>query len=175
MDLFPSAGSSRCHSLSVFRRTIKMTLPLAPPHVLQFRELPFLTYAISPSIAGIAFNPVTRQAVLADPNATSSQITFIDPQSESVRSMSVFSEETGPVEYRISGASARADVAFQPFSNTVVYFQSQDQRSLAAGILPSCSVPPSSPLVKPGLLPSARANCGFHHAQRMCPFPEPLP
>ncbi len=83
--------------------------------------VPFLTYAISPSIAGIAFNPVTRQAVLADPNATSSQITFIDPQSESVRSMSVFSEETGPVSTGSPELGA-ADVAFQPFSNTVVSF-----------------------------------------------------
>src|SRR5260370_12921921 len=71
--------------------------------------------------AGLVFNPFTRQAVLADPNATSSQITFIDPQSESVGSMSVFSEETGPVSTGSPELGA-ADVAFQPFSNTVVSF-----------------------------------------------------
>jgi DNA-binding beta-propeller fold protein YncE len=83
--------------------------------------VPFLTYTISPSITGIAFNPVTRQAVLADPNATSSQITFIDPQSESVSSMSLFAEETGQVSTGSPELGA-ADVAFQPFSNTVVSF-----------------------------------------------------
>jgi DNA-binding beta-propeller fold protein YncE len=83
--------------------------------------VPFLTYTISPSIAGIAFNPVTRQAVLADPNATSSQITFIDPQSQSVNSMTLFSEETGQVNTGSPELGA-ADVAFQPFSNTVVSF-----------------------------------------------------
>jgi hypothetical protein len=50
---------------------------------------PFLTYSISPSIVGIAFNPITRNAVLADPNATFSQITFIDPKSQTVSSMSL--------------------------------------------------------------------------------------
>jgi len=83
--------------------------------------VPFLTYTISPSITGIAFNPITRQAVLADPNATSSQIIFIDPQSESVSPMSVFSEETGQVSTGSPELGA-ADVAFQPFSNTVVSF-----------------------------------------------------
>jgi DNA-binding beta-propeller fold protein YncE len=83
--------------------------------------VPFLTYTISPSITGIAFNPVTRQAVLADPNATSSQITFIDPQSQLIGSMTLFSEETGPVSTGSPELGA-ADVAFQPFSNTVVSF-----------------------------------------------------
>lgn len=82
---------------------------------------PFLTYSISPSIAGIAVNPVTRQIVLADPNVTSSQITFIDPQSESVGSMTLFAESTGPV---ITGGPelGAAATAFQPFSNTAVSF-----------------------------------------------------
>src|SRR5713226_978250 len=51
---------------------------------------PFLTYSISPSILGISFNPITRTAVLADPNATFSQISFIDPKSQTVSSMSLF-------------------------------------------------------------------------------------
>jgi len=82
---------------------------------------PFLTYTISASIVGIAINPVTRQAVLADPNATLGQIIFIDPQSESVGSMTVFSEETGPVSTGSPELGA-ADVAYQPFSNTAVSF-----------------------------------------------------
>ncbi len=83
--------------------------------------VPFLTYTVSPSIMGIAISPVTRRAVLADPNATFSQIIFIDPQSQSVSSMSLFSEETGQVSTGSPELGA-ADVAFQPFSNTAVSF-----------------------------------------------------
>jgi DNA-binding beta-propeller fold protein YncE len=82
---------------------------------------PFLTYSISPSIVGISFNPVTRTAVLADPNATISQISFIDPKSQTVSSMSLFSEETGPATTGALELGA-AEVAFQPFSNTAVSF-----------------------------------------------------
>jgi DNA-binding beta-propeller fold protein YncE len=82
---------------------------------------PFLTYSISPSIVGIAINPITRSAVLADPNATFSQISFIDPKSQSVSSMSLFSEETGQVSTGAPELGA-ADVSFQPFSNTAISF-----------------------------------------------------
>ena len=82
---------------------------------------PFLTYTISPSIVGIAVNPVTRQLVLADPNVTNSQITFIDPQSETVGSMTLFAGATGQVS---SGAPelGATTTAFQPFSNTALSF-----------------------------------------------------
>jgi DNA-binding beta-propeller fold protein YncE len=82
---------------------------------------PFLTYSISPSIVGIAINPITRSAVLADPNATSSQISFIDPKSQSVTAMSLFSEETGPASIGVPELGA-AEVAFQPFTNTAISF-----------------------------------------------------
>jgi hypothetical protein len=82
---------------------------------------PFLTYSISPSIVGISFNPITRVAVLAAPNATSSQITFIDPKSQSVSAMSLFSEETGPASTGVPELGL-AEVAFQPFTNTAVAF-----------------------------------------------------
>jgi len=82
---------------------------------------PFLTYTISASIVGIAINPVTRQAALADPNVTFSQITFIDPQSESVSSMNLFSETTGQATTGAPELGAET-VAFQPFSNTAVSF-----------------------------------------------------
>ena len=83
--------------------------------------IPFLTYTISPSISGIAFNPVTRQAVLADSNTTFSQIIFIDPQSQSVSSMTLFAGATGQVSTGSPELGA-TDVAFQPFSNTAVSF-----------------------------------------------------
>jgi len=82
---------------------------------------PFLTYSISPSIVGIAINPITRSVVLADANATSSQISFIDPKSQSVTAMSLFSEETGPASTGVLELGA-AEVAFQPFTNTAVSF-----------------------------------------------------
>src|SRR5437667_398441 len=82
---------------------------------------PFLTYTISPSIVGIAFNALTRRAILADPNATSSQINFIDPISQSVNPMTVFIGATGSVS--IGAPELGADTtAFQPFSNTAVSF-----------------------------------------------------
>jgi DNA-binding beta-propeller fold protein YncE len=87
--------------------------------------VPFLVYQnISPSIAGIAMNSVTRQAVLADPNVTFSQITYIDPQSELPTSMTLFVGATGQVS---SGAPelGATDVAFQPFTNTAVSFNPQ--------------------------------------------------
>jgi len=82
---------------------------------------PFLTYSISPSIVGIAINPITRSAALADPNATSSQVSFIDPKSQSVTAMSLFSEETGPTSIGVPELGA-AEVAFQPFTNSAVSF-----------------------------------------------------
>jgi DNA-binding beta-propeller fold protein YncE len=82
---------------------------------------PFLTYTISPSIVGVAVNPVTRQLVLADPNVTNSQIIFIDPRSESISPMTLVAESTGQVT--TGGPELGAEtVAFQPFSNTAVSF-----------------------------------------------------
>src|SRR6266571_2373109 len=83
--------------------------------------VPFLTYTISPSITGIAINPITRQAVFADPNATSSQILYIDAQSQSVTSMTLFLNATGQVSTGSPELGA-ASVAFQPFSNTALSF-----------------------------------------------------
>jgi DNA-binding beta-propeller fold protein YncE len=70
---------------------------------------------------GIAINPITRKAVLADPNATSGQITYIDPQSETVSSMSLFVGATGSVSTGSAELGATT-VAFQPFTNTAVSF-----------------------------------------------------
>src|SRR5260370_18758799 len=66
-------------------------------------------------------NRITRSAVLDDPNATFSQVSFIDPKSQTVSSMSLFSEETGPATTGAPEIGA-AEVAFQPFSNTAVSF-----------------------------------------------------
>jgi DNA-binding beta-propeller fold protein YncE len=86
--------------------------------------VPFLTYTISPSTTGIAINPVTRQAVIVDPNATFSQIGFIDTQSQSVTSMTVFLGATGQVSTGSPELGA-TNIAFQPFTNTAVSFNSK--------------------------------------------------
>lgn len=83
--------------------------------------IPFLTYSISSSIAGIAINPLTQQAVLADPNARFSQITYIDSRSQSVSSTTLFEGQTGSVSTGIPEIGA-ARAAFQPFTNTAVSF-----------------------------------------------------
>src|SRR6266446_3297777 len=83
--------------------------------------IPFLTYTISPSTAGIAFNPVTRMAVLADENVTFAQHLFLDPLSQSITSMTVFAGAVGLVASGSPELGA-TNVAFQPFTNTAVSF-----------------------------------------------------
>jgi len=83
--------------------------------------VPFLTYTVSPSIAGIAINPLTRLAVLADTNTTFGQIAFLDPQSQTVTSMTVFAGAIGQVSSGSPELGA-TNVAFQPFTNTAVSF-----------------------------------------------------
>src|SRR6266481_6129910 len=83
--------------------------------------IPFLTYTISPSTAGIAFNPITRMAVLADDNVTFAQNSFLDPRSQNVISMTVFAGAVGQVSSGSPELGA-TNVAFQPFTNTAVSF-----------------------------------------------------
>jgi len=83
---------------------------------------PFLTYTLTPTVQGIAINPVGRTAVLADPNADSSQIGFINSLDQTVTSVTLFSETTGVPTTGLAPESGVADVAFQPFTNTAVSF-----------------------------------------------------
>jgi DNA-binding beta-propeller fold protein YncE len=82
----------------------------------------FLTFALTPTVQGIAINQITRTAVLADPNASSSQISFIDSLDQTVSSFSLFSETTGVPTNGLAPESGLADVSFQPFTNTAVVF-----------------------------------------------------
>jgi DNA-binding beta-propeller fold protein YncE len=99
--------------------------PPAPPNTplscTASSGVPFLTYTISPSTAGIAFNRITRTAVLADENVTFAQISFVDPQSQTVSSMTLFAGATGQVSSGSPELGA-TNVAFQPFTNTAVSF-----------------------------------------------------
>ena len=82
----------------------------------------FLTYALTPTVQGIAINPITRTAVLADPNADSAQIGFIDSLDQTVSSFTLYSEITGVPTTGLAPESGVADVSFQPFTNTAVSF-----------------------------------------------------
>jgi DNA-binding beta-propeller fold protein YncE len=82
----------------------------------------FLTYSLTPTVQGIAINPVTRTAVLADPNASQSQISFIDSLDQTVSSFTLYSETTGVPTTGLPPESGVADVAFQSFTNTAVSF-----------------------------------------------------
>ena len=85
----------------------------------------FLTYSLTPTVQGIAINQVTRTAVLADPNADVSQISFIDSLDQTVSSFTLYSETTGVPTTGLAPESGVADVAFQPFTNTAVAFNPQ--------------------------------------------------
>jgi DNA-binding beta-propeller fold protein YncE len=98
------------------------TPPSTAPVCTANSGVPFLTYIVSPSTLGIAINPITRRAILVDPNAPSSQINFIDPISQNVNFMTVFVGATGTSTG--SPELGAATVAFQPFTNTALSFNS---------------------------------------------------
>jgi DNA-binding beta-propeller fold protein YncE len=100
------------------------TPPSTAPVCTANSGVPFLTYQVSPSTLGIAINPITRRILIADHNATFSQLNFIDPQSELVSPMTVFLNATGAVSTGSPEIGAAA-VAFQPFTNTALSFNSQ--------------------------------------------------
>ncbi len=84
----------------------------------------FLTFSVSPTQQGIAINPITRTAMLADPNATSSQVDFINTLDQSVSAVQLSQGSIGTTAG--TGPEIRdANVAFQPFSNTGVLFNPQ--------------------------------------------------
>jgi hypothetical protein len=80
-----------------------------------------LAFLISPTLQGIAVNPLTRRLAFADPNVSSSQITFLDPLIRNFTSMSIFSGATGAT---FTGAPeiGLTAVGFQPYSGTAVAF-----------------------------------------------------
>ena len=82
----------------------------------------FLTFLLTPTVQGIAINPIARTAVLADPNASGAQIAFIDSLDQAVSSVTLFSETTGVPSTGLAPESGGADVSFQPFTNTAVSF-----------------------------------------------------
>ncbi len=84
--------------------------------------LAFLTYSLTPTVQGIAINPITRTAALVDPNASSAQVGFIDSLDQSFTFLTLYSEIVGVPSGALAPESGAAAVAFQPFTNTVVTF-----------------------------------------------------
>ncbi len=81
----------------------------------------FLTFSVTPTQQGIAINPISRTAMLADPNATSGQVNFIDTLDQSVSALSLTQGSLGTTpgtSFEIGDTS----VAFQPYTNTGVLF-----------------------------------------------------
>ncbi|MDP9338566.1 MAG: hypothetical protein M3P45_06830 [Acidobacteriota bacterium] len=93
----------------------------ASPGTVSF-GLAFLTFSLTRTVQGIAINPITRTAVLADPNANSAQISFINSLDQSFSFISLFAETVGPPPNNVPTESGVADVAFQPFTNTALAF-----------------------------------------------------
>ena len=91
----------------------------ASPGVMTF-GLACLTFALTPTVEGIAINPITRTAVLADPNASAQQISFINSLDQSFTFISLFTETVGVPPSNVPRESGVADVAFQPYTNTAV-------------------------------------------------------
>jgi DNA-binding beta-propeller fold protein YncE len=82
----------------------------------------FLTYALSPTTQGIAINPITRDAVLVDPNDNISQVSFIDSLDQSVTSFTLYAETVGIPPTNVPTESGVAAASYQPFTDTAVIF-----------------------------------------------------
>lgn len=97
---------------------------------------PDLTFSISNTNQGIAINPESRTAVVADPNATIGQISFISTLDEGVTSLtlSVGSFLTTAGNAPEVGATW---VGFQPFTNVAVSFNPNPQRNEVSFIDPT--------------------------------------
>ncbi len=82
-----------------------------------------ITYAIRPTIQGIDINPITHSAVLADPNQTTSQVTFINSLDQSITSLNLCNDNNLAIVTPALSCGPEggiAQVAYQPFTNTVV-------------------------------------------------------
>jgi DNA-binding beta-propeller fold protein YncE len=84
----------------------------------------YLTYSLSPTMQGVAINPISRAAMLADPNATSAQVNFINTLDQSISPVTLTEGSIGTTAG--TGPEIRdTNVAFQPYSNSGVLFNPQ--------------------------------------------------
>jgi len=81
-----------------------------------------LAFNVSPSLQGIAVNPITRQLAFADPNVQIAQVSFLDPLTRFFTAMTISKGGVGATTNSGAPEIGEASVAFQPFSNTAVAF-----------------------------------------------------
>ena len=89
-----------------------------------FYGQPNLTIQISPTLQGVAINPITQTAAMADANATNLQISLLNSLDQSVTSIG-FSATCTAFATPCAGAPellATTDVAWQPYTNAVVSY-----------------------------------------------------
>ena len=85
--------------------------------------IPYLTFSISPTMQGVAINPISRSVMLADPNATVSQVNFISTLDQSVSALTLsLNTVAGSTATTAAPEIGDTSVAFQPFTNTGVLF-----------------------------------------------------
>jgi len=83
----------------------------------------FLQFTVSQTQTGIAINPISRQAILADPNSTGAQVTFLNTLDQSLTSMLLDQDVVlGSPPSGAAGEIGDNSVAYQPYSNTAVVF-----------------------------------------------------
>ena len=109
-----------------------VTIPSGNTATVFFSSPNLIFGGLSPFTQGIAINPVTSTAALADPNATGSngpQINLINNLDQSISSISFFATCTF---YSVSLPCANssefggtANVAWQPYSNAIVSYNSR--------------------------------------------------
>ena len=98
-----------------------------------FYNSPNLTFGVSQTIQGIAINPITRTAALADANATGQngpQIDFLSALDQSVSSITFFS---GCTAFTSSCSNApeflaTTNLSWQPYTNSVVSYNGQQKQ-----------------------------------------------
>jgi hypothetical protein len=139
-----------------------VTIPSGTTAQVFFSTPNLIFGGLSPFTQGIAINPVTNTAALADPNATSSsQINLINNLDQTISSISfsatcTFYTVTLPCQNSIE-LGGTANVAWQPYSNAVVSYNSNakvNQVSISDPVSARryafvCNAAPSACLVNP--------------------------
>src|SRR5437763_5324650 len=89
-----------------------------------FYGSPNQTVQITPSLQGVAINPITRTAAMADANSTSLQIDLLNALDQSVSSVG-FAATCTAFNTPCAGAPellATTDIAWQPYTNELVSY-----------------------------------------------------
>ncbi|HEX4379105.1 MAG TPA: YncE family protein [Candidatus Acidoferrum sp.] len=83
----------------------------------------FLLFSVSQTLQGIAINPISRAAVIADPQSNLAQVTFLNTLDQSLAAVSLNQGVIlGGTNTGAPGEIGDSAVAYQPYSNTAVVF-----------------------------------------------------